>query len=77
MDSSSSSGSGPPQVAVAVRGDGRGTRRAAHWAAINLPPTAGRVVLVHVIPLLAFVPTPCKEMPTFPPSVASPRFSGN
>jgi hypothetical protein len=68
MDSSSSSsGSGPPQVAVAVRGDGRGSRRAARWAAANLPPAAGRVVLVHVIPPLAFVPTPCKEGSTPPP----------
>jgi hypothetical protein len=62
MDSSSSGG---PQVAVAVRGDGRGSRRAAQWAAASLPPAAGRVVLVHVIPPLAFVPTPCKESPAF------------
>jgi hypothetical protein len=62
MDSSSSGG---PQVAVAVRGDGRGSRRAAQWAAASLSPAAGRVVLVHVIPPLAFVPTPCKESPAF------------
>ncbi|KAK3133980.1 hypothetical protein QOZ80_6AG0543530 [Eleusine coracana subsp. coracana] len=62
MDSASSStSSGAPQVAVAVRGDGRGSRRAARWAAASLVPGAGRVALVHVIPPLAFVPTPSGE----------------
>ncbi|KAK3130699.1 hypothetical protein QOZ80_6BG0496800 [Eleusine coracana subsp. coracana] len=62
MDSASSStSSGAPQVAVAVRGDGRGSRRAARWAAATLVPGAGRVALVHVIPPLAFVPTPSGE----------------
>ncbi|TVU07952.1 hypothetical protein EJB05_41330 [Eragrostis curvula] len=63
MDSSSSttSSGGGPQVAVAVRGDGRGSRRAARWANASLFPSAGRVALVHVIPPLAFVPTPSGE----------------
>ncbi|KAM3192013.1 hypothetical protein ACQJBY_069327 [Aegilops geniculata] len=47
----------PLAVAVAVRGDGRASRRAARWAAA----APGRVALVHVIPPLAFVPTPTGE----------------
>lgn len=47
----------PLAVAVAVRGDGRASRRAARWAAV----APGRVALVHVIPPLAFVPTPTGE----------------
>lgn len=81
MDSaSSSSSSGGAQVAVAVRGDGRGSRRAARWAAANLAPAAGRVALVHVIPPLAFVPTPCKEPSAFHSTRSIPvssRFSVN
>ncbi|KAL5199318.1 hypothetical protein ABZP36_020521 [Zizania latifolia] len=48
-------------VAVAVRGDGRASRRAVMWAAANLAPSAGRVALVHVIPPVSFVPTPAGE----------------
>ncbi|KAF7102661.1 hypothetical protein CFC21_103758 [Triticum aestivum] len=47
----------PLAVAVAVRGDGRASRRAARWATA----APGRVALVHVIPPLAFVPTPTGE----------------
>nr|BAK00360.1 predicted protein [Hordeum vulgare subsp. vulgare] len=47
----------PLAVAVAVRRDGRASRRAARWAAA----APGRVALVHVIPPLAFVPTPTGE----------------
>ncbi|XP_062178877.1 U-box domain-containing protein 34-like isoform X1 [Phragmites australis] len=61
MDSSSSAASGGPQVAVAVRGDGRASRRAARWAAASLVPAGGRVALVHVIPPVSFVPTPSGE----------------
>ncbi|KAG8075437.1 hypothetical protein GUJ93_ZPchr0006g41399 [Zizania palustris] len=65
--SSSSAGGGVSQVAaaaivaVAVRGDGRASRRAVMWAAANLAPSAGRVALVHVIPPVSFVPTPAGE----------------
>ncbi|KQK17887.1 hypothetical protein BRADI_1g37377v3 [Brachypodium distachyon] len=66
MASSSSSTGGDPQakpvaVAVAVRGDGRASRRAARWAAANLALVPGRVVLVHVIPPVSFVPSPSGE----------------
>lgn len=49
------------QVAVAVRGDGRASRRAARWAAASLVPAGGRVALVHVIPPVSFVPSPSGE----------------
>lgn len=49
------------EVAVAVRGDGRGSRRAARWAAANLAREPGRVALVHVIPPVSFVPSPSGE----------------
>uniref|UniRef100_A0A0D9WRF5 RING-type E3 ubiquitin transferase n=1 Tax=Leersia perrieri TaxID=77586 RepID=A0A0D9WRF5_9ORYZ len=55
------SSAGAIVVAVAVRGDGRASRRAARWAAANLAPGAARVALVHVIPPLSFVPTPSGE----------------
>ncbi|CAN6216494.1 unnamed protein product [Urochloa humidicola] len=67
MDGSSSSpagsagGGGGPQVAVAVRGDGRGSRRAARWAAASMVPAGGRLALVHVIPPVSFVPSPSGE----------------
>ncbi|KAL6839541.1 hypothetical protein ACP4OV_030811 [Aristida adscensionis] len=67
MDSSSSAaaafwgGAGAPQVAVAVRTDGRASRRAARWAGASLAPPAARLALVHVIPPLAFVPSPSGE----------------
>ncbi|KAL6603897.1 hypothetical protein ACP70R_044258 [Stipagrostis hirtigluma subsp. patula] len=62
MDSPSLPAEGPQVVvAVAVRGDGRASRRAARWAAASLAPPAARVALVHVIPPLAFVPSPSGE----------------
>ncbi|RZS17586.1 hypothetical protein BHM03_00049774, partial [Ensete ventricosum] len=48
-------------VAVAVcggRGAGR-SRRAVRWAAEHLVPHAHRVVLVHVIPAVTSIPSPC------------------
>jgi hypothetical protein len=66
MDGSSSSpasAGGGAQVAVAVRGDGRGSRRAARWAAATMVPAGGRLALVHVIPPVSFVPSPCKYSP--------------
>ncbi|CAL5042212.1 unnamed protein product [Urochloa decumbens] len=65
MDGSTSSQAGSdgggPQVAVAVRGDGRGSRRAARWAAACMVPAGGRLALVHVIPPVSFVPSPSGE----------------
>uniref|UniRef100_A0ACD5WU66 Uncharacterized protein n=1 Tax=Avena sativa TaxID=4498 RepID=A0ACD5WU66_AVESA len=62
MASSSSAAGDPLAVAVAVRGDGHGSRRAARWAAANLAPVPpGRVALVHVIPPVSFVPSPTGE----------------
>ncbi|KAM0912396.1 hypothetical protein ACQ4PT_012804 [Festuca glaucescens] len=58
---SSSAGGDPLAVAVAVRGDGRASRRAARWAAANLATVPGRVALVHVIPPVYFVPSPTGE----------------
>jgi hypothetical protein len=57
------------QVAVAVRGDGRASRRAARWAAASLVPAGGRVALVHVIPPVSFVPSPCKDHFPSPSSI--------
>nr|CAB3468258.1 unnamed protein product [Digitaria exilis] len=59
--SPASSAGGGPQVAVAVRGDGRGSRRAARWVAATMVPAGGRVALVHVIPPVSFVPSPSGE----------------
>ena len=52
-------------VAVAVNGGsggggGDGSRRAVKWAVENLMPRADRFVLVHVIPNVISIPTPCK-----------------
>ncbi|CAM0910219.1 unnamed protein product [Alopecurus aequalis] len=58
---SSSAGGDPLAVAVAVRGDGRASRRAARWAAANLSTVPGRVALVHVISPVSFVPSPTGE----------------
>ncbi|KAM0923201.1 hypothetical protein ACQ4PT_005748 [Festuca glaucescens] len=58
---SSSAGGDPLAVAVAVRGDGRASRRAARWAAANFATVPGRVALVHVIPPVYFVPSPTGE----------------
>jgi hypothetical protein len=57
---SSSAGGDALAVAVAVRGDGRASRRAARWAAANLAHEPGRVALVHVIQPVSFVPSPSK-----------------
>lgn len=50
-------------VAVAVHGDsdsgGKGSRRAVTWAIENLLHEADRFVLVHVMPKIASIPTPC------------------
>lgn len=47
-------------VAVAVNGgDGNGSRRAVKWAVENLMPRADRFVLVHVMPRITSIPTPC------------------
>ncbi|KAI0524266.1 hypothetical protein KFK09_003632 [Dendrobium nobile] len=46
-------------VAVAVCDGGR-SRRAVRWAARNLIPHAYRVLLLHVIPTVSFIPSPCK-----------------
>ncbi|KAJ1259668.1 hypothetical protein BS78_10G173700 [Paspalum vaginatum] len=59
--SSPGAGGGAPQVAVAVRGDGRASRRAARWAAASLVLAGARVALVHVIPPVSFVPSPSGE----------------
>ncbi|XP_050218840.1 U-box domain-containing protein 34 isoform X2 [Mercurialis annua] len=49
-------------VAVAVNGGdgvgGKGSRRAVRWAVDNLLPNANRLILVHVIPAITFLPTP-------------------
>lgn len=52
-------------VAVAVHGGSRGgggndSRRAVKWAVENLWPRADRFVLVHVVPKISSIPTPCK-----------------
>lgn len=50
-------------VAVAVKGGGSsGSRRAVNWAVENLMPKADRFVLVHVIPKITSIPTPCIYM---------------
>lgn len=51
-------------VAVAVNGavggeGGKGSRLAVRWALENLVPKADRVVLVHVMPKITSIPTPC------------------
>lgn len=54
----------PLTVAVAVKGNssgrvGNGSRRAVWWAAENLMPYANRFVLIHVMPKITSIPTPC------------------
>lgn len=54
----------PLTVAVAVKGSnggqvGNGSRRAVWWAAENLMPYADRFVLIHVMPRITSIPTPC------------------
>lgn len=48
-------------VAIAVNSGGR-SRRAVRWAAKKLLPYAHRVLLVHVIPFVSFIPTPSGQM---------------
>ncbi|KAL6888904.1 hypothetical protein ACP4OV_009930 [Aristida adscensionis] len=50
-----------PSVAVAVRPGGGGSRLAARWVAAGAPGAAAAVAVVHVIPTLAFVPSPTGE----------------
>lgn len=55
-----STGGSPPMmtiVGVAVKG-GSGSSRAVEWAAENLK--ADLFILVHVMPTITSVPTPCK-----------------
>ncbi|XP_024458952.1 U-box domain-containing protein 34 isoform X2 [Populus trichocarpa] len=50
-------------VAVAVTGSegvgGRGSRRAVRWAAENLSAKAKRLTLVHIVPRITCIPSPC------------------
>ncbi|KAJ6993656.1 hypothetical protein D5086_013055 [Populus alba] len=50
-------------VAVAVTGSdgvgGRGSRRAVRWAAENLSAKAKRLTLVHIMPRITCIPSPC------------------
>ncbi|GER36020.1 U-box domain-containing protein kinase family protein [Striga asiatica] len=56
----STSGGAVETVAVAVKSaDGRGSRRAVRWAVENLIDKVDRLVLVHVMPVITSVPTPC------------------
>ncbi|KAG6466261.1 U-box domain-containing protein 34-like isoform X2 [Zingiber officinale] len=60
-------GEGASEAAVAVAvcgglGGGRRSRRAVRWAAKYLVPHAHRVVLVHVIPAIASIPSPSGEL---------------
>ncbi|KAL9242103.1 hypothetical protein vseg_016138 [Gypsophila vaccaria] len=50
-------------VAVNVGGGGRGSgsKRALKWALENLLPQAKRIVLVHVMPTIALIPTPAGD----------------
>lgn len=48
-------------VAVAVKSvEGNGSQRAVKWAVEKLLPKANRFVLVHVMPTITTIPTPCK-----------------
>lgn len=50
----------PGAVAVAVKSaEGKGSQRAVRWAVENLMHKADRLVLVHVMPKITSVPTPC------------------
>ncbi|XP_042430319.1 U-box domain-containing protein 34-like isoform X1 [Zingiber officinale] len=58
---------GDSEAAIAVAvcgglGGGRRSRRAVRWAADHLVPYARRVVLVHVIPAIASIPSPSGEL---------------
>lgn len=57
---SASTGGSPTKlttVAIAIK-SGSGSRRAVRWAVENLK--ADRFVLVHVMPAITSIPTPCK-----------------
>lgn len=62
-------GDGPPSaaaamvnVAVAVKSaEGRGSQRAVRWAIEKLLPKAHRFFLIHVMPTVTAIPTPCKN----------------
>lgn len=58
-------GAGGVTVVVAVKSaEGSGSQRAVRWAAENLMPKADRLLLVHVMPTITSVPTPCTS-PSF------------
>lgn len=51
-------------VAIAVYGaeggtGGKGSHRAVKWAVENLLPQAQKFLLVHVVPPITSIPTPC------------------
>lgn len=58
-------------VAVAVKGTvggdavgGAASRRALRWTVENLLPNVDRLVLVHVMPTVTTIPSPCKFHPS-------------
>ncbi|KAK6944799.1 Serine-threonine/tyrosine-protein kinase, catalytic domain [Dillenia turbinata] len=65
-----------PTVAVAVQGDGtstgRGSRRALRWALDNLSTQSHRLILVHVMPSITSVPTPCMKFSLSAPGTCIP-----
>ena len=57
-------------VVVAVKGvaggaGGKASRRAVRWAVENLMPESGRFILVHVMPKITYIPTPCMFVSSF------------
>lgn len=62
-------------VVVAVNGGagvgGKGSRRAFRWAAENLLPKADRFIIVHVMPTVTAIPTPCIYLSLFSASFLS------
>lgn len=71
MSVSSGGGGGAPaemkSVAVAVNGGngnrgGNGSRRAVRWAVENLMNKDDRFILVHVMPPITSIPTPCNYL---------------
>ena len=53
-------------VAVAVNGGpgsrGNGSRRAVRWAVENLSADADTLILIHVMPAITSIPTPCTSL---------------
>ena len=53
-------------VAVAVNGGpgsrGSGSRRAVRWAVENLSADADPLILIHVMPAITSIPTPCTSL---------------